>query len=195
MSTKYQVIIPEWESFYVKSQKTAIKYWLFKDKEKLPLKYKKDLREDPLILRGKAYCCDSTGERFIKNTKKAGKPNIWILNGQDLYNAMLNWRLRKTVAKYFHEYFAGYIEKQLKPIEIPTGKHLSISCDIYEIKRGNMPDVSNMWLLEKFFEDALQECKIIPEDSPDYVIESGRKRYRWVKDPKKRKLIFTIKII
>ena len=52
-----------------------------------------------------------------------------------------------------------------------------------------------MWLLEKFFEDALQECGIIPEDNPDVVIESGRKRYYWVNEPKDRKLIFTIKEI
>lgn len=191
----FKVIIPEWENHYVKSKKTMAKYWLYKDRAKLPKKHAAVLKDTPLIIRGKAYCQDLSGERFIKNSVKAGKPNIWILNGQDLYNAALNWRLRKSVAKYYHNYFSEYIREQLNPIEIPEGKHLSISCDIYEIKRGNMPDVSNMWLLEKFFEDALQECGIIPDDSPDYVKESGRKRYRWVTKPEKRKLVFFIKII
>jgi len=113
-----------------------------------------------------------------------------------LYNATLNWRLRKTVAKYYHTYFSKYIKAQLKkPIIIPEGKYLSISCDIYEIRRRTMPDVSNMWLLEKFFEDSLQECKVIPGDDPDYVLESGRKRYHWVENEEDRKLVFTIKII
>ena len=58
-----------------------------------------------------------------------------------------------------------------------------------------MPDVSNMWLLEKFFEDALQECDIIPDDNPDYVRESGRKKYHFVETAEDRKLIFTINVI
>ena len=52
-----------------------------------------------------------------------------------------------------------------------------------------------MWLLEKFFEDALQDCKIIPDDGPDFVQESGRKRYRWVTEPEERKLVFTVEHI
>lgn len=195
MLEKYRVVIPEWEDRYQKSAKTLAKYWLYKDKEKLPKKYQENLRTAPLILRGKAYCCDNEGNRFVKNTKKAGKPNYWILNGQDLYNAVLNWRLRRTVAEYYHKYFAGFIKNQLRPISIPEGYFLSISCDIYEIKRNPMPDISNMWLLEKFFEDALQECGIIPDDSPDYVLESGRKRYHWVEEPKDRKLVFHIEFI
>ena len=58
-----------------------------------------------------------------------------------------------------------------------------------------MPDVSNMWLLEKFFEDALQETGIIPDDNPDYVRESGRKRYHFIETAAERKLVFTIKFI
>jgi len=192
---EYQVIIPEWERTYQKSARTAAKYWLWKNREKLPKKYKEILRASPVLVRAKAYCCDADENRFLKNSKKAGQPNLWVLNGQDLYNGILNWRLRKNIAIYFHKYFADFIKDQLEPITIPEGKHLSVSCDIYEIKRGNMPDASNMWLLEKFFEDALQECNIIPDDSPDYVLESGRKKYHWVTAPEQRKLVFTIKII
>ena len=183
MLRNYTVTIPEWESSYQKSAKRMPKYWVWTDREKLPKKHKDNLRTTPLVMGSKLYCCDGDGERFIKNTKTVGKPNLWVMNGQDLYNATLNWRLRKTVAKYYHEYFA------------PEGKFLSISCDIYEIHRKIMPDVSNMWLLEKFFEDALQECGVIPGDDPDYVMESGRKRYHWVNNEEDRKLIFSIKLI
>jgi len=193
--TEYQVVVPEWANGYQKSAKTMPKYWLWKHRDKLPKKHKDLLSDTPVTIRNKDYCCNSEGERFLKNTKSAGKPNIWLMNGQDLYNATLNWRLRKSVAKYYHEYFAGFIKAQLTPITIPEGKYLSISCDIHEIKRGQMPDISNMWLLEKFFEDALQECEIIPDDCPDYVIESGRKRYHWVEKPEERKLVFNINFI
>lgn len=192
----YQVIVPQWENSYQKSRKTSPKYWLYKDKDKLPKKHKDLLFEHPLIVNGKAYCVNKSElERFVKNTNKVGKPNLWIVNGQDLYSGTMNWRLRKAIAEYFHTYFSKYIKEQLEPIVIPEGKFLSISCDIYEIKRGLMPDVSNMWILEKFFEDALQDCDIIPDDNPDYVLESGRKKYHWVINPEDRKLIFTIKLI
>jgi hypothetical protein len=191
----HTVTIPNWEASYLKSSNIRAKYWLWKDREKLPKKHSSVLASEPLIIGAQAYCCDKEKGRFLKNTKKVGTENHWILNGQELYNAALNWRLRKSIAKYYHEYFSRYIKDQLEPILIPEGHFLSVSCDIYEIKRGNMPDVSNMWLLEKFFEDALQECGIIPDDGPDYVIESGRKRYHFVETAEDRKLIFTIKAI
>tara|TARA_R100001463_G_scaffold23551_2_gene56415 strand:- start:25833 stop:26417 length:585 start_codon:yes stop_codon:yes gene_type:complete len=189
------VTIPNWEASYLKSENTRAKYWLWKDREKLPKKYSTQLSPSPLIKGTKAYCADIEGNRFVKNTKKVGTQNRWILNGQDLYNATLNWRLRKSIAKYYHEYFSRFIQEQLTPITIPEGKFLSIGCDIYEVKRGNMPDISNMWLLEKFFEDALQECGIIPDDNSDYVIESGRKRYHFVETADDRKLVFTINLV
>jgi hypothetical protein len=192
---RYTVTIPNWEASYLKSENTRAKYWLWKDRAKLPKKYSIHLSPEPLVRGVKAYCVDEEGNRFVKNTKKVGTANRWILNGQCLYNATLNWRLRKSIAKYYHDYFSEYIKEQLTPIHIPEGKFLSVSCDIYEIKRGNMPDASNMWLLEKFFEDALQECGIIPDDSPDYVLESGRKRYHFIETAEDRKLIFTIKEI
>ena len=190
----YKVIVPEWEYYFVKSKKTSPKYWLYKDKDKLPLKHKAIFRDQPLLISGKAYCCDSGGNRMVKNTKKVGAENIWVLNGNALYSGILHHTMRKKVAGYYHAYFSKYIREQLKPIILTPGNYLSISCDIYEIPRGNMPDVSNMWLLEKFFEDALQECGIIEDDGPNIVLESGRKRYHWVKHPKERKLIFNINI-
>jgi hypothetical protein len=193
---KYQVIIPNWEAYYVKAKKTNPKYWLWKDKDKLPQTHLKTLANKPSLRGNKLYCVDTNNNLYLKNTKSVGKENIWVLNGQALYNATIDYRMRRNVAEYYHNYFSKYIKQQLKPIILIKEKEfLSISCDIYEIKRKMMPDISNMWLLEKFFEDALQECKIIPDDSPDYVLESGRKKYHWVSSKEERKLIFNIEII
>lgn len=192
---EYHVIIPEWEWYYVKSKKTNPKYWLYKDLDKLPKKYKDIIAPNPKLFSNQLYIVDKEGNRIIKNTKKVGKENIWVMNGQDLYSAVLNWRLRKTIAYYYHSYFGKYIKQQLQPIKLDPGQYLSISCDIYIVKRGHLPDVSNMWLLEKFFEDALQEYGIITNDDYHNVIESGRKRYHFVNDHKESKLIFTIKIL
>ena len=141
---------------------------------------------------------------IAKKSRKSGKPTYWTVNGQGLYNATLHYRLRGTVTKYFHNYLSKYIKEQIIVEEIQTFNllvhpksrtRLGISVDIYEIRRGKMPDIGNMWLWCKWFEDALQHCGIIPDDNPDYVIESGRKRYYWVDTAEERKLVFHIYFI
>ena len=58
------------------------------------------------------------------------------------------------------------------------------------------PDIGNVgWLLLKLFEDSLQEAGVLREDSPEYIMESGRSRYHWVDKEEKRKLVFRIKYI
>lgn len=139
-----------------------------------------------------------------KKSKKSGRPRYWTVNGQGLYNATLHYRLRGKVTKYFHKYLSKYIKEQILESNIThvnflvhpdSNVRLGISCDIYEIKRAKMPDIRNMWLWGKWFEDALQDCGVIPDDNPDYVIESGRTRYFWVNDVNERKLVFHIYFI
>lgn len=195
METKWLVTIPNWQNYFEKSKTTLAKYWEWKDKDRLPKKYKSNMSIAPKLIGKKLYCCDINGERFIKNTKKAGKPNIWILNGQCLYNAVIDWRLRKRIAIFYHEYFSDFIKQQISKIDIPEGYSVSTECDIYEIKRGHIPDVDNMWLLEKFFNDSLHLSGIIPDDNPDIMLQSGRKKYYWVNNESERKLIFTITLI
>ena len=133
---------------------------------------------------------------IAKKSRKSGRARHWTVNGQGLYNATLHFRARAKITKYFHKYLSKYIKQQIKkPIILDETTRLSISLDIYEIKRPKMPDIGNMWLWIKWFEDALQESGVIPDDNPDYVIESGRKRYHWVDNEKERKLIFHINIV
>ena len=141
---------------------------------------------------------------LAKKSKKTGKPRWWTINGQGLYNATLHYRARGKITKYFHKYLSKYIEEQLtdedyelvnSTVHRGTAVRLGISLDIYEVKRGKMPDIGNMWLWIKWFEDALQDCGFITDDNPDYVIESGRKRYYWIDTAEKRKLVFHIYFI
>ena len=136
-------------------------------------------------------------------SRKSGRTRYWTVNGQGLYNATLHYRLRGTITKYFHKYLIKYIKQQItkEHIEIinkfvykNSDHKLSISVDIYEVRRGKIPDIGNMWLWTKWFEDALQEAGVIQDDNPDYVIESGRKRYHWVENENERKLVFNIEI-
>lgn len=141
---------------------------------------------------------------LAKKTRKTGNPKWWTINGQGLYSATLHFRARDKLTKYFHKYLSKYIKQQISKEEIielnnhifPGSRFkLSVSLDIYDIRRGKMPDVSNLWLWTKWFEDALQESRIIPDDNPDYVQESGRTRYHFVDNQEDRKLVFTLTLI
>lgn len=145
-------------------------------------------------------------EKYIlaKKSRRTGKPKTWTVNGQSIYNATMHFTVRAKVTEYFHKYLSKYIKEQITPLQIRhittnVGKELphklAISLDIYEIKRGRIPDIGNLWIWLKWFEDALQECGVITDDNPDNVIESGRKTYHWVKTSEQRKLVFTIEII
>lgn len=189
--TNYKVLIPNWESSFKISESVRPKYWLWKDRDKLPKKYADIIDRHPKIIKTKAYCASPNGDLFVKNTKKVGHARYWVINGQQLYSGTLHPLVRSKITKYFHTYFTHYINQQLPRIVNIEGP-LSISCDIYEIKRSHIPDIDNLWPLIKWFQDALQETGKIIDDCPDVIIESGRKRYHWVEDEKDRKLIFNI---
>jgi len=135
--------------------------------------------------------------QIAKKSRKTGKPRWWTVNGQGLYNATMHYTLRSKMTKYFHAYLSRYIQEQISEEQIQLIRtHLvSVSLDIYEIKKGMLPDVSNLWLWTKWFEDALQECNVLIDDNCDNVIESGRTRYHWVDSEEKRKLKFNIDFI
>jgi hypothetical protein len=139
-----------------------------------------------------------------KKSRKSGRARYWTVNGQGLYNATLHYRLRSKVTKHYHKYLSKHIKQQISKEQIDelnnlvflgSSHKLSVSTDIYDVRRGSMPDVSNLWLWTKWFEDALQESKIIPDDNPDYVIESGRIRYHFIDNLDNRKIVFTVRLI
>ena len=139
-----------------------------------------------------------------KKSRKSGRVRYWTVNGQSLYNATLHYRLRSKLTEYYHEYLAKYIKQQISKKDIiELSNHvfpgsrlkLSVSLDIYDQRRGKMPDVSNLWLWTKWFEDALQQSGIIPDDNPDYIAESGRTRYHFVDNKEERRLNFHLRLI
>ena len=142
--------------------------------------------------------------KIAEKTRRTGKPKYWTVNGQALYNATLHFRARAKITEYYHKYLSKYIKEQISNIQIQQIRHnvgkdlphkLSISLDIYEVKKGMLPDVGNLWIWLKWFEDALQDCGVIIDDNPDFVIESGRKKYHWVETDEQRKLVFKIEIV
>jgi len=194
-----RVVVPEFEDHYVISKKRRAVYWKVADIQK-GIVPKRILDNYHFTING--IMCDHEDKPALRNTKTAGKPRKWMVNGQDLYNGTLHHTLRAKVTEYFHEYLEKYINEQISGQDktlinqgFQVDARMSISLDIYEIKRAKMPDIGNLWLWIKWFEDALQTAGVIPDDNPDYVIESGRKRYIWVGEEHNRKLVFKINFI
>ena len=105
--------------------------------------------------------------------------------------------VRSKVTKYYHKYLSKYIKEQISKEQILLIRsHLvSTSVDIYEIKKGKLPDASNLWIWIKWFEDALQECGVLEDDDPNNVIKSGGQHYHWVDNEENRALVFNIQLI
>ena len=159
-----QIEIPQFESHYTLSKKRRAKYRTLKD-----------------------------GNVKVSNPKTAGKPRLWRVNGQDMYNGRLNPLMRAKITKYYHDYLSIHIDRILHGLFIPIGKYpIAISLDIYEVKEDKLPDIDNLWIWKKWFADCLTELEIIPDDGPDYIIESGYIKYHWVTTEEERKLIFNI---
>jgi hypothetical protein len=162
--------------------------------DKLPKKYS-NVSVLKKFGKNKWYWIDkATNKKIIK---KESKDTFWNFNGQGMYTGNIHWTLRSKIVNYYHKLFIQSIHKHIKDT-IPSylGYSLSISVDIYEIFSKNTPDIGNVgWLLLKLFEDSLQLAAVIRNDSPEYIMESGRSRYHWVKEDKQRKLVFKIKYI
>lgn len=194
MDTGFVVTIPNYQWRVKTSNAARPKYWKWSEKEKLPKKHKENLYGKAIKVGQTLFCCDKDGNRFLKNTKSVGEPKYWVMNGQSLYNAALLPIMRSKVAHYYHDYFTTYINEQLPVINL-EGRKLSIGFDLFMVRRSRMPDISNMWPVEKFFEDALVRAGKIPDDDPNYVIESGRKKYHWVDTEDECRLEVTLKFV
>ena len=186
----YKIEIKEWPS-KVPVGNTPPKYYT--KSSKLPKKYK-DLAVLKKFGAKSSYWVFKKGLKKI--VKKEGAIKYWNLNGQAIYSGNMHWKTRTTVVNFYHGVFSKEIKKVIKK-QLPTflACGISISTDIYEIYSKFTPDITNMWLLEKIFEDTVKDMGLLKDDSPEFVIESGRKRYHWVTNEKDRKLIFTIKYI
>jgi hypothetical protein len=185
--TVFTVIIPNWEN---KVKIGVIPSEFYGAKHKLPpehegAKLKKFGRE--------SFYVDSMGKRILKNPNKKGNPKYWNLNGQDFYSNNMNWQTRVKIVNYYHRYFKKYIEEQLKePFPIFLNYNLSFDIEIQEVYSTFTPDITNMWILPKLFEDALVSTKKLKNDSPEFRCHTGF-GYKFVEKEEDRKLVITFK--
>lgn len=185
----FTVTIPEWVNKVRIGTNTAKFYTSTCD---LPKKYGEcGLKK----IKDTSYYVDGAGKKIIKNSKAVGNPIYWTVNGQGFYNNTTPWYIRSKAVKYYHKYFTKYIKEQLEE-QIPTFLEykLSMHIDIYDVYASTTPDISNMWILPKMFEDAVVNANVIRDDSPEFRTSTSYK-YRFVREESDRKLVITFNYI
>lgn len=192
---EYKLIIPLYEKGYELSKHQRAKYWKCKDLNKAPQRVKKNFYNCK-VFGNDIFLTSITGERFLKNTIKAGTPNIWKANMQDLYNGTLHPLTRGKVTKYFHHYFQSYIEKQLvNPIVFSEEVFLKISLIVYDDALTFNLDLFNFGSIYiKWFEDALVLSKKIPNDNLKYIRDTGQTTFINIKNSDDRKVEFKLEL-
>ena len=179
--------IPEFKTKFEISHSRRAKY--YKRGDKIPKKYS-DLDfyaydKDEFLIERYTY------KKIIKNTRVAGTPKYWVLNGQDLYSGNMHHLVRSKISTLVHEYLASFIGKA-SPIKLEKGEYLDIKCFMSELVGANNWDCDNKWPWTKWFQDTMVETGIIPDDSVGYIRSAGQIYFNEVSDIKDRSLIFVV---
>lgn len=177
---KWKVIIPDYVTHITLSQKRRAKYYTVENQDEIPKKY---LKQGICFVDNIATLCD-TKEKIVKNSKSAGKPRYWKINGQDLWSGNLHPHVRSKVNKELHEYFGKIIDEQIVSngfnfIEVSEDKRLFFVYT-FKINIKGSQDIDNMNVYVKTFSDTLTSYNnpnqkeivkkgIIQDDSPRYV--------------------------
>lgn len=183
--SEFSVVVPDWIN-KVRVGTVPIQYFAKGDK------HSTKLEGATLKKIGKTfYYVDKTGKRIVKNPDKKGGPIFWNLNGQSLYSTNMSWRDRATVVNFYHKYLTPYIKNQIpEPIPIFLSCTISMKIVIYEVFNSNTPDITNMWILAKIFEDTAVACNVLRDDSPEFR-RSTMFEYEFVEEEKDRKIVVT----
>jgi hypothetical protein len=178
--SKWTVEIPDYVTHITLSKQRRKKYYTVEEQDKIPKKY---LKQGICFVDNIATLC-STKEKIVKNSKSAGTPKYWKINGQDLWNGNLHPHVRAKVSKELHQYFGRIIDENLvqkgvSSIEIGEDKRLFFIYT-FNINIKGSQDIDNMNVYIKTFSDTLTtrnnpnqsdvvKMGIIPDDNPQHV--------------------------
>lgn len=147
----------------------------------------KRFKSDKYSINENGFIIDSsTKEQIISNSRKAGEARFWIVNFQSIYNGSLNKHARNNYLIKLKDLLKDTVD------EIPIITEFPIKIEFF-IYSNEMPvDLGNKSpCYYKVFEDLLQDLGKIPNDSSEYIQDTGRTK--WIPTPKhKEKMEFHI---
>lgn len=183
---------PDFTEYLMISKKRAVKPFKKGSKKAIPLKYQTDAHawdaKDRLI-------DERTGEVIASNPQLAGKPRMWRINGQDLYNAVVGPQQRKSIMEKLHALYEPYFNKNgvvgrnRFPLQLFLDFYI-LDNDTIKDKTKNL-DNDNKWIWEKFIQDCMVSAGLLPVDEP-WVINDNRKRTNFVTDARDVKLVIQL---
>jgi len=185
--TVFTLTIPNWTN---KVRVGTIKTTYYTKGDKLPEKYKEATTRK---IGKKLYYIDDKNKKIVKNPTKRAKPDYWNANGQYFYSVNIPWKHRSIIVNYYHRYFSTFIKEQFKE-QFPSFLSYKLDMDItfHEVYSRHTPDITNMWILAKIFEDTMVKDGILRDDSPEFRMRTSY-GYEFVEKEEDRKIVINFK--
>jgi hypothetical protein len=195
MKTKdliYEIIVPKYPSKIKLSDKRRATYFTSDKKDKIPKKYKDNERYE---WRGKFLYDVTLNEKVVKNSRSVGTARYWSVNFQAIWNQQIKHQARASITNKLKDFFRPYIE-ELEPI---SSYPIKIEIFLHDI---DMPiDVDNKGVVyTKIITDLLVNTNkgedsnktIIPDDSANYINDTGRCKFVRVNNEEDIKMVIRI---
>lgn len=183
-----EVHIPNYPSKVMVSQARQAKYYLKgKTKKKIPKSYSPVHHPKKYGYDNKGYLINlSTRERVLANPRSVGTPRYWVVNFQDIWSGM-HHATKSHVINILKDELKPYIKTVAKINKFP------IRMELFLYDTEMKVDVDNKGVIyTKVITDLLVAEGKIPDDSSEYVNDTGRCKFIKVDDEKDIKMVIKI---
>lgn len=120
---------------------------------------------------------NTTNEKVISNPRKVGQVRTWVINFQKIYDGTIRMHIRNNYLNNLKELISPWLE------DIPIITEFPLKIEFFIFSEEMRVDVSNKGVIYiKVFEDILQVLGKIPNDSSEYIRDTGR--CVWIPTPK-----------
>ena len=111
-----------------------------------------------------------TGEKVIANPRTAGEARYWVVNFQDIYNNYIKYQARNTIVTKIKE----ALELALTDVKPFTKFPLRLELFIYAEKMPVDVDNKGVMYFKNITDLMVKKFKLLPDDSSEYIIDTGR---------------------
>lgn len=164
-----QMVVPDYPDSIQMSKSRRELYYTKKGKRRIPKRYSNREKYD---FDAKGRIMDKkTGLPILANPRTAGTERRWIVNLQEIWNGRTTGPARAAKVNKLKDIFRPYIQslRKIKTSEYPVGMEIHLYNTEFKV------DASNKGVIyTKILEDLLTEYKIIEDDGPEYINDTGR---------------------
>lgn len=187
-----EVSIPQYIKHVKLSNKRRPKYYKLGDK--IPKKYstyKYKKFKTGKQKKTELFLIDPEGNRVVSNPRAAGTPSWKKINGQDIYNQNLHFRVRSKIIKEMKSFFNAHFKNEvpLSVDDLPVYPQMEVH-DV--IGNGDWDSDNHFWVYNKVIQDVAVFNKVIPDDSIRYITRTPEILYFPVEKEEDRKMVYRL---